>query len=413
MQKIVVTCPTYNEKKNIKNIATVILAQQKYLPKYELQVLFSDSHSPDGTYSFAQKLAQKNPNIHALDVKQRGIGVGIYLGHKYAIEKLGAEILIQMDADLQQDPADIPRFIKEIEKGYDLVIGSRLVKGGANQLEWHRRIFTSGASWICRILWGELKLHEFTNSYRAFTKELFEKVNFDKIPWKSTSYVYQPAFLNEALLAGAKWVEIPIIFRHRSAGLSKIKASSYIKDLMLYSVKVAIRRRETLIKFLIVGTIGYFVNAIPLGLLNRGEIGLLNIKFLTHKVLETPIFNFISEKSSIFLLERLFWASLVAIELSIISNFLFNDNWTFKSKERVRKPLLIRFIQFNTASVGSPIIQIITILLLFKFLHVHEQIGLAIGILLGLIWNWLWASKFVWKTKAKTESQPQPAEVKA
>jgi len=411
MQKIVVTCPTYNEKKNIKNIATVILAQQKYLSKYELQVLFSDSHSPDGTYSFAQKLSQKNPNIHALDVKERGIGVGIYLGHKYAVEKLGADILIQMDADLQQNPADIPRFIKEIEKGYDLVIGSRLVKGGANQLPGLRKLFTLGASWICRILWGELKLHEFTNSYRAFTKELFEKVNFDRIPWKSTSYVYQPAFLNEALLAGAKWIEIPIVFSHRTAGTSKIKTSSYIKDLMIYSVKVAIRRRETLIKFLIVGSIGYFVNAIPLGLLNRGEINIMNIKFLTFHVLSSPIFNFIPANSSIFLLERLFWATVVAIELSIISNFILNDSWTFKSKERVRKPLIIRFIQFNTASVGSPIIQIITILLLFNLFHIHEQIGLVFGILLGLVWNWLWASKFIWKAKSKTELQP--AEAKA
>jgi len=406
-KKIVVVLPTYNEKKNIKNIASVILSQQKYLPKYDLNILFSDSHSPDGTYSFAQKLSSKNPQIHALDVKERGIGVGIYLGHKYAVEKLGADILVQTDADLQQDPADLPRFIKEIEKSYDLVIGSRLVAGGANQLEWHRRIFTSGASWICRILWGTFKLHEFTNSYRAFSKELFEKVNFDRIPWKSRSYVYQPAFLNEALLAGAKWVEIPIVFKHRSAGLSKIKASSYIKDLMLYSVKVAIRRRITLIKFLIVGTIGYLVNSIALGLLNAGEINFVNkIKF---GLLPSPVFNFLPVSANFFLLERLFWATVVAIELSIISNFIFNDNWTFKKQSD--KPLLVRFFQYNTTSIGSPIIQIVAILLLFKLFHVHEQIGLVVGILLGLIWNWLWASKFVWRS-AKTEPT-KPVEVAA
>jgi len=76
-------------------------------------------------------------------------------------------------------------YIKEIEKGYDLVIGSRLVAGGANQLEWHRRIFTSGASWICRILWGTFNFTNLPNSYRAFTKELFQKVNFDRIPGKA------------------------------------------------------------------------------------------------------------------------------------------------------------------------------------------------------------------------------------
>ncbi len=228
MKKVVVVLPTYNEKDNIEEMVSNVLDQSKNIPDFNLEVLISASHSPDGTLELAQKIASKNPKVHALDVIDRGIGVGFIKGHEYAIEKLGADILVQMDADLSHDPADIPKMLEEIKKGYDLVLGSRLIPGGANKLQWHRQLFSFGASLFCRIMLGLWNVHDFTPSFRAFTKELFLKIDKNKIPWQSKTFIFQPAFIYTAIEAGAKFTEVPIIFVDRRKGRSKAKIIEYI-----------------------------------------------------------------------------------------------------------------------------------------------------------------------------------------
>src|SRR3989338_9755660 len=109
-----------------------------------------------------------------------------------------------MDGDLSHDPSTLPLMVDYIGKGFDLVNGSRLMKGGKNLLGWHRRLFTRGSAFFCRIFWGTFHLTEYTNSYRMFTKKLFEKINFNKVPWRSRTYIIQPAFLHAAIIAGAK-----------------------------------------------------------------------------------------------------------------------------------------------------------------------------------------------------------------
>lgn len=402
MKKVAVILPTYNEQDNIKNVIGQVLSQEKNLKNYELYVVISDSHSPDQTPQIVKEISSRDKRVFYLDVRERGIGRGLVGGIKFAIEKLKAEIIVQMDADLSHDPASLPLFISKIEQGYDLVLGSRFVSGGQNNLELFRRILSFGASLEIRILTGLLSVSEWTTSYRAFETSLFKKINLDTVPWQSTSFVTQPAFVYQAIKAGAKYVEIPIVFEDRRAGYSKMQIFRYIIDINLYFLNMRLKKFEMLIKFLVVGTVGYVVNSVVLGLLNRGEINFID-KFVIPNLLARPIFDFIPTGAgtpALFFirLDRLFFSSVVSIELSIFSNFILHENWTFVDRDK-RGNILTRFGKFNITSAVSPIIQLLTILVLHNLFGIHEQVGLAIGILIGLSWNWVWNTRYIWKEK--------------
>lgn len=241
MKKVSIVLPTYNEKANLEKFVSVVLDETKNLKGYKFEIVVSDSHSNDGTGEIAKKLSEKYKNIHYIDV-DRGLGVGLYQGHKYAMKKIKPDIMIQMDADGQVSSSVIPRLIEAIEEGYDLVLGSRFVAGGKNKLPFSRRIFTYGSSLVCRIIMGPLDIREFTNSARAFTPALFRKINWDRIPWKERTFIMLPAFLNEAVIAGAKYKEVPLIFSDRPSGYSKNKVLRYTLDLISYAFSARTRK---------------------------------------------------------------------------------------------------------------------------------------------------------------------------
>ncbi len=394
--RLVVNIPTYNEKENVEEIIKKVLSIGRQMPNIDLHVLVSDSHSPDGTGEIVKKISKTNPKVHYLDVKERGLGIGLIKGHRFAIDRLKADILAQMDGDLSHDPSTLPQMIDYISKGYDLVNGSRLIKGGKNLLGWHRTILTRGSALYCKLSWGTFNITEFTNSYRVFTVKLFQKIDLSKIPWRAKTYIIQPAFLYAAIKTGAKIKEIPITFKDRKNGYSKAKIVSYIVDVIRFGIKVRIERSATFFKFLTVGTFGYLVNAITLGLLNRGNIYGL-------KVLSGPILQKIptieqAPKLFFLTLDRLLISSIISIELSIIMNFILHENWTFKNRSH-NGPILIRFLKFNLTSIGSPIIQLICILTAVRVFNLNEQIGLAVGVIIGLFFNYFVNLLWIWKDK--------------
>ena len=391
--RAVVTLPTYNENDNIAEIIERVLGEAKNLPNVDLHVLVSDSHSNDGTGEKVKEITKNNSKVHYLDVKERGLGIGLIRGHRFAIDKLKADILAQMDADLSHDPSTLPKMIKLL-KEYDLVNGSRLMKGGKNLLGFHRRIYTLGSALFCRLSWGQFGLTEFTNSYRVFTKELFEKIDFSKVPWRAQTYIIQPAFLYAAIKAGAKIKEIPITFEDRKRGYSKSKIYNYIIDILFFGAKVRIHKSKTLIKFLMVGSASYLINASLLGILNRGDlffIPVLNQPLLSMVPTEelAPRLLFIS-------LDRLLISSIISIQASIIFNFVFHENWTFKYRSREGSKIK-RFLKFNLTSFGSPLIQLASILFFARVFTLHEQIGLAIGVVIGLFFNYAVNLLWIWK----------------
>lgn len=347
MKKVSVVLPTYNEKANIENTVKKILEQEKNLPGWQIYIVIADDvRSSDGTDKIAKKLSQKNQRIIFLKVEP-GLGVGLIKGQQYAITHLHPDILTQLDADGQVEAAVLVKLIKTIEEGYDLAIGSRFVKGGRNRLSFTRRIFTLGASLFFRLMVGPMSIKEVTNSARAFTPALFKKVNLERLPWKERTFIIQPAFLHEAILAGAKYKEVPLIFKNRLEGYSKNKVFNYSYDIVSYCLDVKLhdlginiplfrisRKAKTLVKFSMVGLVGTIVD------------------FLFYKIfINTLAFPPATAKG-------------FSAEIGIVNNFFLNNFWTFRYR-KTKTNLWQKFGIYNLVSLGGLVIGV----LIVKFLH--------------------------------------------
>ncbi len=348
IKKVVVVAPTYNEKGSIKKVVELIAAQNGKVRGFEVHVLIVDSHSPDGTGEIAERLVKENKNVHFLDVKERGLGLAIIFGYEYALEKLNADVLMQIDADLQHDPNDIPKFLEKIDEGYNYVQGSRFVKGGSNDISAMRRLFSFGSSWVCRLLTGIWQISDFTPSFKAYTKELYLKMDKTAIPWHGTTFLIQPAAIVEAYRAHAKMTEVPIIFRKRGADRSKNEIVNYIIDIIAYGLEVRFsiwgikfpvlywaRRSKVFIKFGTVGFIGTIIDFIFYNIF----ISFFGIRPATSKAIST--------------------------EIAILNNFSWNNLWTFK-KRKTKNTLWQKLLLFNFVSFGGLIIGV----LIIKFLHI-------------------------------------------
>jgi dolichol-phosphate mannosyltransferase len=238
--RAVVVTPTYDEKESIADLIAAVLAEEKNVPEFELHILVADGHSQDGTLEIVGRLAETSSRIHLLDVQERGIGVGLYKGFHHAIDCLGAEVLMEIDADFQHNPADIPRFLKEISKGYDLVIGSRFVAGSKFKMPFFRLILSVGANQFMRVMMGLKGVTDMTTSYRAFTKEIFLKVSPESVNWQEKSFIFVPVFLYRLLECGAHATEISMSEHPRSLGYSKMIYWRYILDILRFSTKVRV-----------------------------------------------------------------------------------------------------------------------------------------------------------------------------
>ena len=241
MKTIAVVLPTYNEEDNVAQFTEKVLDQKKELPGFEIEVVISDSNSSDKTGQIAAQLTKKNSHIHYINV-ERGLGVGLIKGHQYSLAHLHPDILAQLDADGQVDVSVLPKLIHAIEEGYTLALGSRFVPGGHNKLSLSRRIFSAGASWVVRVFMGPFNIKEVTNSARAFTPELFKKMDLERMPWKEQTFIIQPAFLNEAIRAGATYKEVPLVFNNRAEGYSKNKTVSYTYDVFSYAIDARLQK---------------------------------------------------------------------------------------------------------------------------------------------------------------------------
>lgn len=236
-RRVVVVTPTYDERETIADLIDAVLAEQDRVDAFELHVLVADSHSRDGTLSIVDGLAAQNPRVHLLDVHERGIGIGLFRGFQYAIDDLGADVLIEMDADFQHNPGDIPHFLQKIGEGYDVVVGSRFVDGSVNEMPLHRKALSVGANQVVRSALGLKNVTEITTSYRAFTSETFLKVDPDSVPWQEKSFIFVPVFLVRMLETGASATEIPMTMHPRVRGYSKMIYWRYMRDILSFSLK--------------------------------------------------------------------------------------------------------------------------------------------------------------------------------
>lgn len=370
MKKIIVVLPTYNEEDNISEMINIVASQKNKISGWNLEIVVSDSHSSDNTAKIVKNIEKTLPFVHYLDVWERGIGRGLVEGYKFAFGTLNADAVIQMDADLQHDAKDIPKFVKKLDVGCDFVQGSRFLKGGENRLQWYRKLFSWGANFISKAMMGIWNMSEFTASYRAFTKSIYKKLDFSKIPWKEKSFLFQPAFTYAVSLVASNMAEVPIIFTDRRKGYSKMQIVQYMKDLFLFAIKVRIQKSKKFIKFLTVGGLGFVINIVFLFI-------------FTEKVHLHPAVS-----------------NLIAAEMAIISNFIWNNIWTFK-ESKITTPFkyLIKLFQFNfTSAFGVLVFQTGTIWLGVQFFGKNlYPIYFLVGTAILLIWNFAMYSKVIWK----------------
>lgn len=232
-KNIIVVLPTYNEKDNITKILPAILRQQYFLKRYNLSVLVVDDFSPDGTGKIVKKLSQSNSSIKLITGKKEGLGAAYVRGFTHAINHLDADILIEIDADFSHDPNVIPRLISEIEEGYDFVIGSRYIEGGELAEEWSyaRRINSKIGNLVARYITGLTAIQDCTSGYRAIRVKALKKISIKKL--NSKGYVFQVSLLFEMCKAGAKVKEIPIHFKDRVHGKSKMSIRDINEFLLL------------------------------------------------------------------------------------------------------------------------------------------------------------------------------------
>lgn len=388
---IAVITPTYKEEDNIENITREILAQQEKLPQDELHVVISDSHSPDKTGEIALRLQKENPRVHYVDVNERGIGIGIVEGFRFAVNTLHADMLVSMDADFSHPPAKIPEMAEKIRQGYELIIGSRYAKGGSNNYGPYRKFQSWFGNQILRVCMGVYDVQEFLTSYRALTAHLFLKANLDKVPWRAKTFVFQPTFIYELFQHNPKYVEVPFAFINRRAGRSKMNTLKYMRDVLQFALKARARKSKQFVKFLVVGGTGFMINTLTL--------------IFLHSV-------FGMQKNE---------AASIGAELAIISNFFLNNFWTFKhSQANGFFAMVKKLLQFNLSSLGAILIQYVVIGLGEQFVTpiIHPVLPLiraetygyvyyifAVG--LGLIYNYIMYSRVIWRKKPATAAVTQ------
>jgi dolichol-phosphate mannosyltransferase len=330
--KAVVIIPTYNEKGNIEPM--IELLEKEVFPNvknYEIALLIADDGSPDGTAEIVREYMKTYKNLDLSLGKKEGLGAAYVRAMTYAIEKMGADVMFEMDCDFFHDPTKIPQFLEKIDEGFDFVIGTRYSQGGAIPPDWgiHRKIMSVWGNLFIRFLFGRKGIDDWTGGYRAIKKEVFLKEK-EKLGVFS-GYTFQVGFLWNAVKDGYKVAEVPFKAKDRTKGKSKIPGIQTIIKTLYFVIKVRIQ--EIIFgpfgKFLVVGGIGFILQAVILRVLVDG-------------VKVSPEIS-----------------NLLGAVVAIFSNFNLNNLWTFKT-ERIKgiTQYLWKMLNFYaTSAVGVILIQ--------------------------------------------------------
>ncbi|HWS49299.1 MAG TPA: glycosyltransferase [Candidatus Methanoperedens sp.] len=386
----VIVIPTYNEADNIgKMIEYLNTKTFPSLPqKWNMKILVVDGNSPDGTGKVVKEKSYKYSNtVLYTETSKDGIGAAYLKGFKYAMEVLKADYVFEFDGDFQHPPETIPVMLEAMDEGYDYVIGSRKIKGGSNPKGWgfKRVFFSEFGGFTARFIMffpfkNFFKVTDPTTGLKVTrVKGYVDKMNMDyKNHLLTKSFGYKLQLLFETLKMGAKFKEIPLEFHVRNAGESKIESKT-AKDILIVALKLRWFDEFTqkFLKFGIVGGFGFIVNIVG------GKI---------FKTALTPVIPTVSILNGV--------ANTLAAELSIISNFTWNNIWTF-SNEKITNPkdVFTKFLTFNASSaITGLVIPFVIIALLTSFFGDHFLLYQVIAIFgLTIPLNWIVYNKIIWK----------------
>ncbi len=242
MRSLWVVLPTYQEIESIERVLRAVHRVLATCGVEETAVLVVDDSSPDGTAARAREVAGELPGVHVLVRGEReGLGPAYVAGFAHAVAR-GADCLLQMDADLSHDPADIPRLVAALQDGADVAVGSRYVPGGGVS-DWGRarRLLSRGGSLYARILLG-VGVRDLTAGFKCLRAEVLAAIDVGSV--QAHGYSFQIEVTHRALLAGFRVVEVPIVFHERSHGQSKMTIRIALEALAVVPrLRFAARRR--------------------------------------------------------------------------------------------------------------------------------------------------------------------------
>ena len=229
--KTLVISPTYNERKNIKLLVDMVLGNY---PDFDLLII--DDSSPDGTSEKVKDLQSKYENLY-LEIrgKKSGLGTAYIYGFKWALDH-NYDRIVQMDADLSHNPKDLPMLVKNLDE-YDLVIGSRYIKG-ISVVNWplRRLMLSYGANTYSRIITG-MPIMDGTGGFKAWKSEVLSDIDLDSV--RSQGYSFQIEMNFRAWIKDYKIKEVPIIFSDRTIGQSKMsKKIVYEAIFMVWRLRI-------------------------------------------------------------------------------------------------------------------------------------------------------------------------------
>ena len=373
--KLAILIPTYNEASNITELVSRL---QRVSSQHNLTMVLVilDDNSPDGTGTIVKSLQKEHSNIRLLTGEKAGLGATYLRGLRYILKNIEFDICILMDADLSHDPEDIPKLLNAIKQGADYVIGGRYLVTSKIDADWPlSRIWMSHlANFTARKLVGiDASITDLTGGFKAIRKSALKEIDLHEV--NATGFVFQVSLLHTFLKAGFTIKEVPISFKKRLHGKSKLK----IKDITEFAYQTYKLNPnapiQRFVRFATVGLIGTIVNIAILSLLYKG------LKL-------DPLLS-----------------SAVAIEVSIINNFFLNHYYTFRGygayhirQLNNQKKLLSKLLKFNIATLGGAAINFGVFSILFKFWHIDYLIADILAIIIALSWNYYASIHFIWNS---------------
>lgn len=358
-----IVLPTYNEKDNIPILFERL---QKTLKNIPYEIIVADDNSPDGTWKLVEEISETQENIHLLRrMSNKGLSPAVMDG--LAIAK-GSYAVI-MDADLQHDEKIIPKMLEQLKAGNELVVGSRKVDGGGiENWAWHRRFISWGATFLAQIFLGR-SVNDPMSGFFALNMNFFARVS-EKVNPRGFKILLE--FLN--LCDKNKVTEVGFIFQSRQFGESKLSGGVMFNYLIgLFDLKFGKLLPANFIKFALVGLSGVFVNQ---GVLFLGE------KFLWQHT------------------SNLNYNLMLAIEVSIIWNFIINNFWTFREQaKRTLGSFIKGLLYFNLICLAGALINYAVAMYLTNHTPLNIYWANLVGIALATFWNFFLNTNITWRKK--------------
>ena len=359
--------PTYNEA---ANVAPLLHRLTGLYRDPDTAFLIVDDESPDGTARVVREIAASDDRIHLLEGPRRGFGPAYVRGMVHALETLGAGVVVQMDADLSHDPADAARLLARLAGGApaggaDVAIGSRYVGGGTLDPRWSlgRRLLSRWGNRFARWVAGLRGVRDCTAGFKAIRAPALRAAKVEDI--RVRGHTFQVVLLHRLLRAGARVVEEPIHFRDREHGRTKLGAGS-ILEFFWRIWWLGLVSRRVLVKYGLTGLAGALVNLGSFQLLL--DLGL-------HKYLASPI----------------------ALQLSIVSNFLMHNYWTFAGRVMVGRKRS-RALKYNAVSLATLALSYATFIALsLLFPEVPPVLLQACGIAPAAVLNYFMNSDWTFR----------------